>query len=240
MGFGLLLIGYSIAQMFTFLGSYEFAGLLIGYFIMFGALGELKKYCPTFFYATVGCVLMLLYSFAYTFVSVDEMLGLGVIVHTENLLLTMEIVQFALGLIFNFALLYGIADLARRVDFEQIRTKAYRNMALVGIHAAYRVFLFLPLEVIKNDAVFLMSLLMITIIAYSLMNLGLFFKCYAFICPQGDEEMPRKDSRFEFVNKWRARNDAKEQETLDYYNKKIEEAKNKRQNNQHKKKKKKK
>ena len=227
MGFGILFLGYLIAAIFSMLGTYSFVGMLIGYFLMFRALTELRRYCPTFLYAIIGGVLMLLCSFYESYVGIDTLLGLGLPTGGDTLARIFDIVEFAIELAFNIVLLYGIADLARRVDFQDIRTKAYTNMIFVGIYNAFHLFLFLPFDFIQNDKNFLYTLLMLLMIIYSVLNLSLIFKCYAFICPQGDEEMERRPSRFEFVNKWRARNDAKEQETLDYYNKKLEERRNK-------------
>lgn len=236
MGFGILFLGYCIAAIFSMLGTYSFIGMLIGYVLMFWALSELRKYCPTFLYAIIACVLMIFCSFFESFAGIDTLLGLGMLANFDWLKDTFEIIEFAVELIFNLALLYGIADLARRVDFPDIRVKAFRNMIFVGIYNLFQLFLFLPFDFIRNDLSFLYSLLVILMLAYTALNLALIFKCYAFICPQGDEEMERKPSRFEFINKMNARNDAKEQETLDYYNKKIEDMKNKRHNKKHKKK----
>ena len=237
MGFGLLFLGYIIAAMFSMLGTYSFIGMLIGYVMMFWGLSELRKYCPTFLYAIIACVLMIFCSFFESFAGIDTLLGLGMLTNTVWLTKAFEIIEFAIELIFNIMLLYGIADLARRVDFPDIRVKAFRNMIFVGIYNLFHLFLFLPFDFIQNDLSFLYSLLVILMLVYTVLNLALIFKCYAFICPQGDEEMERKPSRFEFINKINARNDAKEQETLDYYNKKFEDIKNNRANKKkHKKK----
>ena len=54
MGFGPLLIGYFITFIVTLgLGNYLFAGMLIGGFIMYLGLSELRKYAPTFLYAII-------------------------------------------------------------------------------------------------------------------------------------------------------------------------------------------
>lgn len=237
MGFGILFLGYSITAIFSMLGTYSFIGMLIGYVMMFWALSELRKFCPTFLYAIISCVLMIFCSFFESFVGIDTLFGLGILANISWLTVAFEIVEFSIELIFNLTLLYGIADLARRVDFRDIRIKAFRNMIFVGIYNAFQLFLFLPFEFIQNDLSFLYSILVLLMIVQTVVNLALIFKCYAFICPQGDEEMERKPSRFEFINKINARSDAKEQETLDYYNKKIEDIKNKKHNKKkHKKK----
>lgn len=228
MGFGILFIGYFISAVFSMLGNYSFIGLLIGYFIMFCALLELKKYCPTFLYAVILAVIMLVCSFYETFIGVDYLLTLGMGQRLSSVSHVLEIAEYAIEFAFNLSLLYGIADLARRVDFCEIRRKAFRNMAFVGIYSAYQLFMLLPISALDDEKGFLMSILLIFMLVCSIFNLTLIFRCYAFICPEGDEEMERKPSRFAFINRIRARNDAKEQETIDYYNKKIQDKKSKK------------
>ena len=93
---------------------------------------------------------------------------------------------------------------------------------------------------------FFMTLLMIMQVIYAFFNVLLIFKCYAMICPEGEEDMQRKPSRFEFVNKMRKKQDEREQKaiesTKEYFEKKLEKRNQKnqaKQNNNHKHKKKK-
>lgn len=223
MGFGILFLGYTIATLFSFLGTYSFIGMLVGYFMMFLALCELRKYAPTFLYSIIVSVCIIFCSFFETFAGIDTLLGLGILTHADMIKSVFTVVEFVLEMTFNFVLLYGIADLSRRVDYSDTRTKAFRNMFFVGIACAFQLFLLLPISALEDEMMFLQSLSMVLKIVYSVLNLALFFKCYAFICPAEDVDMPRKPSRFEFVNKWREKSDAKEQEMLDYYNKKAEE-----------------
>lgn len=236
MGFGILFLGYSVSAIFSMLGNYSFIGLLVGYFVMFCALLELRKYCPTFLYSIILACAMLVCSFYETFVGIDHLLGLGIASGFAALPQIFEIAEFIFEVAFNIALLYGIADLARRVDFSDIRQKAFRNMVFCGIYSAYQLFMLLPIRALDDDRSFLMSILLILMLVYSVFNLALIFRCYAFICPEGDEAMERKASRFGFINRIRARNDAKEQETIDYYNKKMESLKNKKNQKSQKKK----
>ena len=104
MGFGLLLIGYAIAQMFYFLGTYEFIGMLLGYFIMFCGLCELYRYCPTFLYSLIASVLTILCSFFETFVGLNELFGLGLISEDAAIIQVFSIGELALSLIFTLTL----------------------------------------------------------------------------------------------------------------------------------------
>ena len=107
-------------------------------------------------------------------------------------------------------MLYSIADLSRRVEYPETRGKAFRNMIFVAIYNAYQILMFTP---VANDI--LMSFLPFIQFIYTALNAFLIFKCYAMICPEGDEDMPRKPSRFAFINKIRAEKDAREQKALE-------------------------
>lgn len=235
MGFGILFLGYTVAAFFSVLGTYSFIGMLVGYFMMFLALCELRKYAPTFLYSLVACVCIILCSFFETFSGIDTLLGLDILTNASTVKNIFTVAEFVLEAVFNFALLYGIADLSKRVDYSDTRTKAFRNMFFVGLAVAFQLFLLLPINALQNEMMFLQSLYMVLKIVYCVLNLALFFKCYAFICPSDDVDMPRKPSRFEFVNKWREKSDAKEQETIDYYNKKVEDRIKKKKGNKRKK-----
>lgn len=217
MGFGLLLIGYIFA--FTAkigLGPYHFAGMALGGFLTYLGLSELKKYSPVFIYAQIVNVALILCSFFKTLVWANDSFALSLSILNDNVSIGYQFVEFGVTLLFDLSLLYGIADLARRVDHDEIKGKAYRNMIFVGIYYVYQIVMFFP---IANDI--LMSFLPILQLIYSAINALLIFKCYAMICPEGDEEMPRKPSRFAFINKIRAEREAREQkaieETKQYY-----------------------
>ena len=211
MGFGLLLIGYIFA--FTAkvgLGPYHFAGMVLGGFLAYSGISELKKYSPVFIYAQITNVALLLCSFFKTVLWVDESFALGLGLYSSNIAVVYQFVEFGVALLFNIAVLYSIADLSRRVEYPETRGKAFRNMIFVGIYNVYQILMFTP---VANDI--LMSFLPFIQFIYTALNAFLIFKCYAMICTEGDEHMPRKPSRFAFVNKIRAERDAREQKALE-------------------------
>ena len=242
MGFGPLLIGYLITYIISLgLGNYLFAAMLVGGFIMFLALCELRKYSPAFLYAIIACVLMILCSFYKTAAFIDDMFMLGLGLTSETMGQVFDWVKFAVDLVFNIALLYGIADLSRRVDYSQTREKAFRNMVFVGCYNVFQVIMLIPNTVFQKDKAFFMTLLMIFQIIYAVFNFLLIFKCYAMICPEGEEDMKRKPSRFEFINKMREKQDEREQRAIESTKAYLEKKKQQKEakNNSHDKKKKK-
>lgn len=224
MGFGLLLIGYVFAFTAAIgLGPYYFAGMVLGGFLMFLGIGELKKYSPVFTYAYVLNILFLICSFVKTFAWADIQFAIGMGLDSGPVATVMNFIEFGVGLLFNLALLYGIADISRRVDFPETRGKAFRNMVFVGVFYVYQLIMLFP---VANDI--LMSFLPILQLIYSLINTFLIFKCYAMICPAGDENMPRKPSRFAFINKMRAAADEREQRAIEDAKKYYENKKKKK------------
>ncbi len=241
MGFGPLLIGYVFAFVATVgMGEYAFAGMLLGGFLMYLGLCELKKYSPVFLYALIGSILIILCSFYESAAWADGFIGLGLGLGGEKLSLVFDCVELAVHMLFNFAMLYGVADLSRRVDYPDTRSKAIRNMCFVALFNLYQILMLFPIKFIEEENGFFMTLLMILRLIYTAVNAFLLFKCYAMICPAGQEDMPRKPSRFAFVNKIRAARDAKEDKAIEdmknYYEEKLRK-KSKKKQIHHKKKK---
>ena len=105
------------------------------------------------------------------------------------------------------------------------KQKAQRNLVFVTVFNIYQFILFFPIPFIDSDRGFFNTLLIIIQLIYSLANALLLFKCYAMICPEGQEDMPQKRSKFAFVNKMRDIRDAKEQKAIEemknYYEDKL-------------------
>ncbi len=248
MGFGLLLVGYTVAYLFSIglggLANYAFAGFLIGYFLCYLGLSELKKYSPTFFYALIISVALTACALFETVVGLDNLLSLGLNISGSTLYNIFYYTRFALDCAFNIALLYGAIDISRRVDFEPTRNMAYRNLIFVAIAYAYELVRMaltgFAYDSVKNYVSTLAAISVILKIFYILLNVFLWFKSYAFICPSEDVEMKRKKSKIEFINKLNERNDKKEQENMEFsrqfYENRLKKKNQRKQKNRNKKK----
>ncbi len=241
MGFGLLLIGYAITFLLTVgLGNYLFAGMLVGGFVMFLGISELKKYSPVFLYALIADILIILCSFYETAAFFDSLFLLETGISDDGLLLVFDWIEFALNFIFGIAMLYGIADLSRRVEYSPTREKAIRNMVFVAIVNAFELMTLIPDSIFSKDRAFFLTLVLIIRVFCALLNIFLIFKCYAMICPEGEESMERKPSRFKFMNEMRAKQDEREQRAIESTKEYIEQKQKKRLEKQNSKKTKKK
>ena len=231
MGFGLLLVGYTIAYLFSIglggLANYAFAGFLIGYFLCYLGLSELKKYSPAFNYALIISMLLTACGLFETVVGLDNMLGLGMNLSGSAISYAFVYIRFALDLAFNLTLLYAEIDISKRVDFEPTRNMAYRNMIFVAIAFAFEfvriilgAFMYNAVENIMST---LTAISVILKIFYIVLNIFLWFKSYAFICPSEDVDMKRKESKIGFINKINEKNDRKEQENMELARKMYED-----------------
>ena len=230
MGFGLLLIGYIFSFVMTVgLGNYLFAGMLIGGFIMHLGFSELKKYSPVFIYALIFNVVFLLCAFFEATVWIDSQLLLGLPFANDIILKIFDVIELIVNLLLNLSILYGIADLSRRVDLSETRKKAFRNMFFVGFFNFYQLLMILPISIFESDKPFFMTVLLILQFLYTVINAFLIFKCYAKICPVGQEDPPIKKSRLEFINKFRSNLDEREQRAIESTKKFYEDRNNKKQ-----------
>lgn len=234
MGFGLLFLGYMFSYIIRIgLGNYAFAAMLIGSFIMYLGLSELRKYSPVFIYSYVLDILLILCAFFESIRGIDEIFMLSWGIHGSTAAAIFEWAGVILDLLFNAAVIYGIIDMAKRVDFPDIRSRAIRNSVFVGIFYTYQFFIMLPIEAVEKEKSFLMTLLVLASVVYTVLNAALIFRCYALICPEGDVEMKRKPSRFAFINKLNEKTDEREaratESAIKYYEEKARQKKEKRE-----------
>lgn len=242
MGFGPLLIGYFTQYVISLgMGPFGFAGMLIGFSLMLWALWELKDYCPTFIYSMVIAGLLLLCGFYEAAAYFDTALYLNIGISAENIKFVFDCIEFALNMAFNFTLLFAIADLSKRVDYLKTRDMSFSNMIFVAGFNLFQLIILIPGIIPDSEKGFFQTLLIFAQLLYTILNSVLIFRCYAMICPEGEEDMPRKPSRFAFINKLRAKQDEKDekaiQRTKEYVEKKLNL--NKQKSNTKKKKKKK-
>lgn len=207
MGFGLLLIGYIFAFVAELgYGPYIFGGMLVGGTIMFIALCELRKYSPTFLYAIIANTLFLICGIYEAVAWAEGMFAFSI--GFSQISLYFDWIEFAVKLIFNLTMLYGIFDLSKRVGFQPTLEKSIKNMIFVVIYNVGYVFYGIWSTELLGVLTIILQLL------YSVLNAYLIFKCYAMICPEGQEDMPRKRSRFEFINKIRDKQDERDEQAL--------------------------
>ena len=212
MGFGILFIGYLLTYLLSMAGAYGCYPAIIGCALMLYALTKLVEYDGSFklpFFTALPVTLCAAYSFATELCRTVGILLPAFL--TSQLTLTAVTYSSAIfDLAFNVTLLYAISHIAKETGVERTKNAAIRNIVVYGVYflsvlldeslpenSAARAYTFL--------AAFALSLLVLAL------NSIVIFSCYMRICDEGDTEMERKESRFEFVNKFNREFDRREE-----------------------------
>ncbi len=184
MGFGWLLIGYFFVSVVSLYSPLSFS-MLAGYPMMILALWKLAPYGKGFrtaFYASFCSLPFAVYFSIYAF---DQM-GLGDMpILGEPLWSIAEWSYFAFTLLFAILLLNAINALCKELYLVKLQAAAMRNMMLLAFTYAVDLLGRLPLAQGVASMFALLALFMRLIIIF--LNIYLFYGCYRYICPEGEE-----------------------------------------------------
>lgn len=240
MGFGWLLCGYFAAFMMAFgMGEYAFAATMIGGFIAYHGATKLKDYCPSFV-ATAACaVAMMVLSVHGGLCFADNTFALGWSFLTDALARVVSYAEFVVEMAFHFCMLFSILELSREVGVAKIHTKISGYMSLFGVCAVAQIVFWIFPSVANAENQVPMKLLVLLLLVGYLVTSWLLYRCYQYICPEGEEYgKARKPSRFAFVNRWREKSDARDEQMFRDAQNMMQNRMEKRQNRRNKKKKK--
>jgi len=201
MGFGTLLIGYVFAFVFQISGM-MFTDI-IGALIMLVGLSKLAAFGKNFFRAMWADILYLLICSARVMLvmfRVMESDGIGGKIFAVAIAVSALILQF-----FIFA---GIHFLAAEVGMEKEAQKAKNSLVRIFTYYLLSVIAFFIVPMLGNTVGNITSLL---VTVYGLvvifMNLALIHSCYCGMCLKGQETGERKQSKYEWVNKFNEKTD---------------------------------
>lgn len=217
MGFGLLLIGYFAVYFMTMnpVGSFI---RLAGYCLITYASVKLRKYHRSFSYLTVLSVVMLAVSAVLVVADVSGYLYNGLILDTllisESQKMVVGYVDQGLSFFFQTAMLYGIRCIARETEIKKISTNAIRNFIFVCFYYFVYLLRFVPFSGIRAVQMELTVIAWVSYFVWIFLNIFLLFSCYSHICDEGDTEMTRTPSRFDFINRFRAEFDRREEKAM--------------------------
>lgn len=197
MGFGWLLIGYFFANIMSLYSTLSFA-MLAGYPMMIMGLYRLAPYHTRFrycFYFSFASLPFALYFALYGFAQMG--IGSQLAFLTGSFYLVVEWCYFVFSLLFHGLLLYGIAGLTQELGLVALQGNALRNMILVGLYYLIDLIARLPVAFISAHVAYFAIPLILLRLIFILLNLYLIFKCYRYICPEGEESMaePVKKSK---------------------------------------------
>ena len=232
MGFGYLFIGYLITfVIYMTVNSLGFGGLalLIGYGVMFLGLWHLCLYNHVFIYAKWLQIPLLVTAVYDLFRSLDTLFLWNLGFFGETVKGIFEWITFILLITFNVAMLYGIRVLARDVGLSHISVKAVRNTVFVFLYAFLSLISKLPFLQTEAIQQYLTLPIILVDLVWIVLNLLLLISCAKNICPAGDEDMPAKRSRFEWINRVGDTYERNRQKAIDDTRREAEEALRRRQ-----------
>lgn len=187
MGFGCLFIGYFFANMMPPVGSPLSVLKLIGYPLVVAALYRLAPYHKRFLYCFFVSLATLPFALYYGMFGLSSF---GVFPAYAFLSGTfynvVQIVYLTVSLAVHLLLLLAVAGLGAELKLSQIRANAWRNLTFVGAYFLLRVLMLLPVPALQR----LIGPTLLIWICMIFLNLFLLFRCYRYICPEGDEDMP--------------------------------------------------
>ena len=241
MGFGWLLCGYFATFMMRW-HTYGYVAVLIGGLIMWTAATKLKDYCPSFALTEIcSVVLMVLAGYDVFLLMADTFAWYPLVNVTVSTVV--DVAQTVADLALQFCMLYSIWQLSKEVGVAKIYGKVSYFMALFALCGVTQILLWVfPTAAKWQDGLVINLLLLLSLVGYLLCS-WLLFKCYQYICPEGEEYgKERKPSRFAFINRMRekswARDEAMFRQAQDFMRKGEEKRQDKLNRRKNKKKKK--
>lgn len=229
MGFGLLFIGYFIAFL-TSVNNYGFAFRIVGYAIMFSAIGKLSEYKHKLSRTTIPLFLLAVCALFDAGKTLAELLTIKMALFSETNALWVSLASVLLSVAFQTLLLLGIREIGKDAEADGIPTRAVWCTVIVWIVGILEVALSalgtVPAIGESNGFRILTLLAALARILYPVAILAFLFSCYAKICAPEDTDMAPRPSRFAFVNRLREEREKKAAEVMrlrDEYQQKLEQ-----------------
>ena len=226
MGFGILFIGYMLVALGVFV-PFGFIMRLGGYALMAIAFLKLREFGKAFIYPLIISVIMTIYGIYCAIYQGAEKLSIPLPEIFESAEGVMLWIGLAGTIALNLSIAYSTYRIASDVDLSKPKNAAVRNAVIVSLFGILAALWLSPVG--NNDfykKYFGLPMILLLLISMAL-YLVMIFSCYMYICPEGDEDMPRHESKFDFVNKMRNESDRRTEqavrETEEYVRKKQKE-----------------
>lgn len=231
MGFGILFAGYAIA----FLASITYYGYvfrLVGFCVMAVGLLRLREYGKGFRYPLILSLIMTVYGIFESYYELASKFGFSLPSFAESLRPVMNWVTMLGIIIFNFALLYAIFDIANRLELTNQKNAALRNAVFLVFYLILNVLGMGPFNGNETFGKYFALPIFLIQLLWVIFNLVLIFSCYMYICPEGDEDMPRRKTGIGVIDRLAEESDRRAdkavRDTQEYIKQKHAEKQNKK------------
>lgn len=226
MGFGILFVGY-LFSFFVSLVNYGYIIRLAGYALMAIALIKIREYGREFTYPLVGSLVLTLYGVYDVIYQGAGLLSIKLPEAMQNAAGAVSVLNIVLMVVFNLLLLWAIYSISNRLELFKQRNAAVRNALFISVYFVLNMLGMGPLKSNEWYAKYFGLPTLLLQLAWIVLVSILIFSCYMYICPEGDEDMPRHQSKIEFINKMAEESDRRmeqaSQSTQDYIKRKQQE-----------------
>ena len=225
MGYGLVLIGY-ILTFFTSLTLYGWLMRLLGYLVMAYGFYKLKDYFPSYKLSLFSLLAIFLVGLGEAGCEIAKMIGVA----AESVDPVKNIICYTRdGMIFVFHMFFLISTCIAFgvVGMNEKKVSAVTDICAVTV--GYVFYILAALGVVEANVAFFVQLIWTAMV--TILILG----CYMRICPEGDEDMPRRESKIGFINRFSEALEKRENEAIERTKRDIEERKRRAESGTHKK-----
>ena len=188
MGLGLLFIGYVLVAVFTLAPTY-FLTDLIGSFVIFEALGKLRRNAERFKYAVWSVYAM--FSVSAVQCAYYAVKYIGLIEGYEIFENALEAVRLAVMYALTVTVLLALSQLASSVGDKKLADKGVRNVWLFSISYVFMIVLSLDFGFLTEFKSAFSAFGFAFRILAVLLNCVYLYSCYMWICLEGDHDMSR-------------------------------------------------
>jgi len=190
MGFGLLLIGYFLANVLPVISIFS-AAMLLGFPLISVALYRLAPYHKRFYLSWLFSLPAFLFGLYYTLCSLA---GVGVIptfaIFSGTAFDVIELIYLGYTLALYALILWSVASLSAELGLFRTQSAAWRNLTFLVIYHVLFFIVKLPIPFFVAHAT--SFVLPMTVLRYLcvFLNVWLFFRCFLDILPEGSDKEP--------------------------------------------------
>ncbi len=206
MGFGILFFGYflclpAFANLFY---TMPFGGILLA--VACFKLARVNRPFGNAFYVSLALIPVSLTSCI-----------LRLIPATGSVAVIFEVITLLVWLVWHILVMTGLEWVSEETGLQKLRVKAFRNKLFTSVYLLFVILLTglenvpLATSIGRFLSIFAVALIVVGLVIMILNLLG-FYSAYVRICMPEDVDMPRKPSRFDFVNRRREEEDRREAE----------------------------
>lgn len=195
MGFGLLLIGYLVANVM----SYSFVPKFLGYALMMWGCIKLSDYDTKFRACMMPAVPAGILSVYLYGDHMCKLFKFETALFPQSIVSSVSLIESLLSAGFTVLMLIAIISIAKSTELDKLSFKAARNIVILGLgEVAYIVARCLPIGQVANAIAY--GALIVRAL-HIFLDLLLLFACYRMICKEGDEDMPAKEINIPIIRK---------------------------------------